>query len=329
MKKLAQIGLVAVLTTSILGGCGNNNLTRDLDNNTQPRNTTYDDRNTAFNERGGFFGNRNTALNERDGFFGNRNTTVNDRNGIFNDRSRVDNTGVRNVGTQSNDAGSGEVQRVKQGYLTIDQNSFSTTIPSEKFPHSQKIEQRGPYAIYKFQQGQPKGEQPRANQAQPEAAPQPKQAPPTQNQAGEQPSANENKQQAAEPGNTEGISQTEQKVIELTNAERRKNGLSDLKADAPLSNVAREKSKDMKAKNYFSHQSPTYGSPFDMMRDFGISYNTAGENIAMGQRSPEEVVQAWMNSEGHRKNILNGNFTHIGVGYVQDGNYWTQMFIGK
>ncbi len=84
-------------------------------------------------------------------------------------------------------------------------------------------------------------------------------------------------------------------------------------------------------KNYFSHTSPTYGSPFDMMKQFGISYKTAGENIAMGQKTPSEVVTAWMNSEGHRKNILSSSFTQIGVGVAKNANgqlYWTQMFIG-
>jgi uncharacterized YkwD family protein len=128
---------------------------------------------------------------------------------------------------------------------------------------------------------------------------------------------------------TSTLSAYEQKVIELTNQERSKYGLAALKADTALSKVAREKSLDMSKNGYFSHTSPTYGSPFDMMKQFGISYQYAGENIAMGQRTPEEVVQAWMNSEGHRKNILNGNFNYIGVGYVESGNYWTQMFIGK
>ena len=85
----------------------------------------------------------------------------------------------------------------------------------------------------------------------------------------------------------------------------------------------------MQKNNYFDHNSPTYGSPFDMMKKFGISYKSAGENIAQGQRTPEEVVQAWMNSAGHRANILNSGFTHIGVGYVESGNYWTQEFITK
>jgi uncharacterized YkwD family protein len=125
------------------------------------------------------------------------------------------------------------------------------------------------------------------------------------------------------------LSEYEQQVVDLTNQERAKNGLPALKVDQELSKVAREKSSDMQRNNYFSHTSPTYGSPFDMMKQFGITYNAAGENIAKGQRSPEEVVNAWMNSEGHRKNILSTNFTHIGVGYVAEGNYWTQQFIGK
>nr|WP_263327924.1 CAP domain-containing protein [Neobacillus sp. Marseille-Q6967] len=120
-----------------------------------------------------------------------------------------------------------------------------------------------------------------------------------------------------------------QQVIDLTNAQRKKNGLPALKADAQLNGVAQKKSADMAQNNYFSHTSPTYGSPFDMMRDFGVSYKSAGENIAQGQRTPQEVVNAWMNSEGHRKNILSRNFTHIGVGYEKSGHHWTQMFIGR
>ncbi|MCY7795593.1 CAP domain-containing protein [Bacillus spizizenii] len=139
---------------------------------------------------------------------------------------------------------------------------------------------------------------------------------------------------AAEKTNTttsapSSVSAYEKKVVELTNAERQKQGLKPLQIDETLSKSARAKSQDMKDKNYFDHQSPTYGSPFDMMKSFGISYKTAGENIAKGQKTPEEVVKAWMNSEGHRKNILNSNFTHIGVGYVESGNIWTQQFIGK
>ncbi|MEH7438570.1 CAP domain-containing protein [Neobacillus drentensis] len=128
---------------------------------------------------------------------------------------------------------------------------------------------------------------------------------------------------------TYSLSAYEQKVVDLTNQERAKNGLPALKVDLSLSKMARDKSQDMSTNHYFSHTSPTYGSPFDMMKKYGITYRYAGENIAMGQRTPEEVVTAWMNSEGHRKNILSPNFTYIGVGYVANGNYWTQEFIGK
>lgn len=121
----------------------------------------------------------------------------------------------------------------------------------------------------------------------------------------------------------------EQEVFELTNQERTKNGLKPLAIDYELSKVAREKSRDMAVNRYFDHTSPVYGSPFDMMRSYGIKYRAAGENIAKGQRTPAEVVNAWMNSPGHRANILNSSFTHIGVGYVEQGNHWTQQFIGK
>lgn len=121
----------------------------------------------------------------------------------------------------------------------------------------------------------------------------------------------------------------EQKVVELVNVERQKAGLSTLKMDSAISNVARAKSKDMAVNNYFAHQSPTYGSAGDMLRQFGISWSAWGENIASGQRTPEIVVNAWMNSPGHRANILSNNFSKIGVGYVTNSNgtpYWTQIF---
>lgn len=119
----------------------------------------------------------------------------------------------------------------------------------------------------------------------------------------------------------------ENEVIRLVNEERAKNGLSPLKADWQLSRVARFKSQDMKDKKYFSHQSPTYGSPFEMIKNFGISFKAAGENIAYGYKTPQAVVNSWMNSSGHRANILNSTYNKIGVGYVESGNYWTQMFI--
>ena len=121
----------------------------------------------------------------------------------------------------------------------------------------------------------------------------------------------------------------EQEVIRLVNEIRVENGLRELTYDWELARVARYKSQDMKDNKYFSHTSPVYGSPFQMMKSFGISYRSAGENIAKGYATPEAVVEGWMNSPGHRANILNSSFTHIGVGYVADGRYWTQMFIGK
>lgn len=115
-------------------------------------------------------------------------------------------------------------------------------------------------------------------------------------------------------------------VADLVNQERAKAGLKPVEMDAALSKVALAKAEDMSKNNYFDHNSPTYGSPFDMMKQFGIQYQTAGENIAMGQRSPQEVMKQWMESEGHRQNIMNPAFTKIGVGYTN--GYWVQEFIG-
>lgn len=143
-------------------------------------------------------------------------------------------------------------------------------------------------------------------------------------------------QAPAQPGQTPSntavtgtVSQYVQQVIDLTNAQRRQNGLPPLKADSQLSSVAQRKVIDMQQHHYFSHTSPTYGSPFDMMRDFGVNYRSAGENIAEGQPTPQEVVTAWMNSPGHRANILNRNYTNIGVGFEPTGKHWSQMFIQK
>ncbi|MDM5333070.1 CAP domain-containing protein [Ureibacillus composti] len=144
---------------------------------------------------------------------------------------------------------------------------------------------------------------------------------------------NTNTQQAEAPTNptttnaNQSVSNFEQQVVDLTNAERTKAGLKPLEIYAPLMQVAEAKSADMSKNNYFSHTSPTYGSPFDQIKAAGISYKSAGENIAQGQKTPAEVVQAWMDSPGHRQNIMNANYTHIGVGYVENGNYWTQQFI--
>lgn len=125
---------------------------------------------------------------------------------------------------------------------------------------------------------------------------------------------------------------TEQEILKLVNAERSKAGVEPLTLNWELSRVAKFKSEDMRDNNYFSHTSPTYGSPFNMIKNFGISYSAAGENIAAGQKTADEVMKAWMNSSGHKANILSANYTQLGVGKATGGSYgtyWTQMFIKK
>ena len=119
-------------------------------------------------------------------------------------------------------------------------------------------------------------------------------------------------------------------VIRLVNVERTKVGLPSLTESSELNNVADIKSKDFVSNNYFAHNSPTYGTPFEMLRSFGVSFTAAGENIASGQKTAADVMNSWMNSSGHRANILNTSYNKIGVGVAKDssGNtYWTQMFI--
>ncbi|CAN7245549.1 CAP domain-containing protein [Peribacillus frigoritolerans] len=132
--------------------------------------------------------------------------------------------------------------------------------------------------------------------------------------------------------NSEESQSVEQQVLSLVNEERAKSGLPSLKMDTAISKVAILKSEDMRDSNYFNHTSPSYGSPFEMMKSFGISYRYAGENIAAGQPSADAVMKSWMNSPGHKENILNKNYTHIGIGHVTGGkyaHYWTQQFIGN
>lgn len=130
---------------------------------------------------------------------------------------------------------------------------------------------------------------------------------------------------------TSQLTTDEQEVFDLINAKRVANGLSALKIDDELQNVARIKAQDMVDNNYFSHTSPIYGSPFNMIKNFGISYKTAGENIA-GNSSNSGAVNAWMNSEGHKANILNSSFNYTGIGVVKSPKYgkiYVQMFMGK
>ena len=157
------------------------------------------------------------------------------------------------------------------------------------------------------------------------AKPAPKQPAPTQ-PAPTQPAPTQ-----PAPTQPAGLSAEEQQMVNLVNQERAKAGLKPLAVDTRLVSLARLKSKDMIDKKYFSHQSPTYGSPFDMMKREGITYKTAGENLA-GASTVTKAHQLLMQSAGHRKNILNPSFTHIGIGIVKGGPYgtmFTQMFIGK
>lgn len=120
-------------------------------------------------------------------------------------------------------------------------------------------------------------------------------------------------------------------VVRLVNQERTAVGLGSLASDSQLAAVAQKKAEDMAKNGYFSHTSPTYGSAFDMLKAAGISYRTAGENIAKGQKMAETVMNGWMNSSGHRANILSSGYTRIGVGYAVDGSgtpYWVQIFAG-
>lgn len=116
-------------------------------------------------------------------------------------------------------------------------------------------------------------------------------------------------------------------VASLVNAARRDAGLSELELDADLCAAAQARAQEIAQS--FSHTRPDGSSCFTILEEFGISYRAAGENIAMGQRTPEEVMDGWMNSSGHRANILNGAFPSIGVGYYVDGAgaaHWVQIF---
>jgi uncharacterized YkwD family protein len=131
--------------------------------------------------------------------------------------------------------------------------------------------------------------------------------------------------------NSSTLTAQEQEMLKLINQARAQNNVPALQADMQVCNVARVKAQDMIDNNYFSHNSPKYGSPFDMMKAFNVNYVQAGENIA-GNQTVQAAHNALMNSPGHRKNILNPEFTHIGLGIKSGGPYgnmFSQMFVGK
>jgi len=129
----------------------------------------------------------------------------------------------------------------------------------------------------------------------------------------------------------EGITNSEQTLLDLINGARADVGAAPLKFDMNVVKVARLKGQDMVDNNYFSHTSPTYGSPFDMLSQFNISYRTAGENIA-GNSSINGAYQSWMNSSGHRQNIENDSYNYTGLGIINGSRYgkiFVQIFIGR
>ncbi len=142
---------------------------------------------------------------------------------------------------------------------------------------------------------------------------------------------NNNQNNQNNQNTTSSMSNDEKEVFNLINQQRNNNGINSLKIDEEVQRVAKIKAQDMVNNNYFSHESPTYGTPFNMLSNFKISYKTAGENIAANS-SNSGAVTAWMNSSGHKANILNSNFTHTGIGVVSSQKYgkiFVQMFIGK
>lgn len=131
--------------------------------------------------------------------------------------------------------------------------------------------------------------------------------------------------------NSSALTAQEQEMFNLINQARSQANVPALQVDMELTKVARTKSQDMIDNNYFSHNSPKYGSPFDMMKSFGINFVHAGENIA-GNQTVQAAHNALMNSPGHRKNILSTDYTHIGIGIQKGGQYgnmFTQDFISK
>lgn len=127
---------------------------------------------------------------------------------------------------------------------------------------------------------------------------------------------------------TDSVSAQEQSAWNLLNADRTANGLSALPLDAELSRIARIKAEDMRDNGYFAHQSPTYGSPSEMLRHFGYTFTAAGENIAH-HANITKAQAAFMSSDGHRRNILSTAWTKVGIGVCYDAQgyvYVTQLF---
>lgn len=217
----------------------------------------------------------------------------------------------------------GQIGTIYKWYTKPSGGCFSWPIPKPEQPAPEEPQEPEPAP-----KPEPTPEQPTP---QPEPKPVPEQpAPEPKPEPAPQPEPEPAPEQPA-PKPSEDISAQQSKMLELVNAERAKAGVKPLTWDANIAKVAYVKAKDMVDNNYFSHTSPTYGSPFDMMKNFGIQYRSAGENLA-GYSSVEGAHSGLMNSDGHRKNILNPNFTHIGIGVEKSPRYgyvFVQMFVGR
>ncbi|MFE1249443.1 CAP domain-containing protein [Streptomyces sp. NPDC058735] len=135
----------------------------------------------------------------------------------------------------------------------------------------------------------------------------------------------------ARPFTPDGLTGTAAAVTDLTNRERGRAGLPPLTVDAHLTAAAQAHSADMVTRAFYAHTAPDGGRPRDRAAAAGSTRRAIGENIACGHRSPADVVEGWMNSPGHRANILEPGFTHLGVGFAgggRAGSYWTQLFGG-
>ncbi len=240
-----------------------------------------------------------------------------------------------NVGTQIIKVGIGDSDKIANLFNKIKLNIDSNWIKSllDKYINSEvpEPEQEPKEEVKPPAEAPEKPETPEQSETpekpevpeKPETPEEPKT--PEQAQLPEQP------QTPKQPEAPSGLTAEQARMLELVNQERAKAGLNALKWDAEVARVANIKAQDMVQNNYFSHTSPTYGSPFDMMKSFGISYRTAGENLA-GYNSVEGAHNGLMNSDGHRANILNPNFTHIGIGVQKSPRYgyvFVQMFIGR
>lgn len=157
----------------------------------------------------------------------------------------------------------------------------------------------------------------------------------TNNGSGTKRTSNKITKRVGQPRIRQQANAFELQVFRLVNEERTSRGIAALTLNSRLTELAVLKSTDMRNNDYFSHTSPTYGTPSQMLDRFGVAWRAYGENIAEGQATPEAVMRSWMNSPGHRANILDPRFTDIGVGYVggtstsRYQHYWTQLFIQR